>query len=123
MENFFLGIKRLSFRIHFLLIIVNFILYWVSVENSGVYIFGELDIFGLDPVESSTMLIIISGIIFNYVLGSFVFFKIKEDSNEVNKLNDIEKKIVELIIKLDQQNEQIKDIYLKTSEKNKSDEK
>ena len=97
-------------------------MYWVSVENSGVYIFGELDIFGLDPVESSTMLIIISGIIFNYVLGSFVFFKIK-DSNEVNKLNDIEKKLVELIIKLDQQNEQIKDIYLKTSEKNKSDEK
>tara|TARA_B100001029_G_C15045689_1_gene446937 strand:+ start:1590 stop:1952 length:363 start_codon:yes stop_codon:yes gene_type:complete len=109
MKNFFLGLQRLSFRIHVLLWFLNFILYWSSLEYSFDYPFPE--ILGQDPFLLSSLLIIISGIVFSYVLGSFVLTGIKEDvSPESNKIDELDKKLTEMLVKLEVQDEKITQI-------------
>ena len=112
--NFFQGLTRLSLRIHFILILVNIIWWLSSTQTSVKYV--DISLFGLDPILTTTLIIITSGFIFGYVLGSFVFevpIEVKENSTELKKLENIEKTLTEIRIKLEVQSENTKQLYQK----------
>ena len=113
MNSLFAGLKRLSSRLHILLfaIIVALVIFnglypeWFK-EN-----LKELNLLAVqENIVLISLIIFLSYLLFNYILGSFVIREIKEESKESKQLMNIQNKLYELEVELKVQGRDIKEI-------------
>ena len=113
MDTVFVGLKRLSTRLHillFTLLLIHVVLNeispeWTKENLKQFYLGGE-------PINIIlvSVIILLSYLLFNYILGSFVIHKIKVESKESIQLRNIQNKLNEVEVELKVQGKYLKEI-------------
>ena len=113
MDTVFVGLKRLSTRLHillFTLLLIHVVLNetnpeWTKENLKQFYLGGE-------PINIIlvSVIILLSYLLFNYILGSFVIHKIKVESKESIQLRNMQNKLNEIEVELKVQGKDLKEI-------------
>ena len=123
MDTVFVGLKRLSTRLHillFTLLLIQVVLNeinpeWTKENLELFYVVGEPQ-----HIIISSVIILLSYLLFNYILGSFVIHRIKVESKESIQLRNIQNKLNEIEVELKVQGKDIKEIHTMKFDKEES---